>query len=410
MALRFGGPPRGQTGVDLSGVARAMDVYRAKVEEQKIKNLDKDIGNYFTSGSMYEGGLNVLGGELSYDSTSKLPSFNDAWQQYKAIHKKYGKEAGMAAYGQFKQIYNDMSQMYGNQLSADIRKYTAAGYSAGDIKDALTANPNFLANANTLIGDPVNGAQYAAALAPYMPKKSIWERMGDAPGTVGLGVATAGAAGVGATRWLAGKPDLEDAQDILDKAKAQADDLVQDTKESAKYKKATRGQKAKMTREANLKAKDIRAKAQAKFDATPTRGGKLMKSIGKAPMAAKVGAYAALPLMIEGAMASITGEEDMGSAAGQLAAASMTGAQAIQSGAALRPAFSTIASQIKKHGLPKILRKVMKEGGVGLAARTLAKGGAGTIGGALTGGALTALMAAWSMKDIYDISQIIADM
>ena len=47
---------------------------------------------------------------------------------------------------------------------------------------------------------------------------------------------------------------------------------------------------------------------------------------------------------------------------------------------------------------------------MGLATRTLAKAGAGTVGGAFTGGAMTALMAAWSVKDLYDISQIIADM
>ena len=82
----------------------------------------------------------------------------------------------------------------------------------------------------------------------------------------------------------------------------------------------------------------------------------------------------------------------------------------MSSGAKLKPALNTITAQLKKHGTAKVLKTVMKKGGMGLAARTLAKAGAGTIGGAFTGGAMTALMAAWSIKDLYDISQIIADM
>ena len=88
----------------------------------------------------------------------------------------------------------------------------------------------------------------------------------------------------------------------------------------------------------------------------------------------------------------------------------MTGAQAMSSGAQLKPVFSTIGKAFKKHGAAKVLKEVMKKGGMGLATRTLAKAGAGTIGGAFTGGAMTAAMAAWTMKDLYDISQIIADM
>ena len=434
MALQFKGPQYQQGSTNpLEPISRALGAAQDALKTKRLKNLDKEIGDYFTGSNLYDGGLNVIDGELSYSATNKLPTFAEAWANYKKIYSDNGETAGMGAYQQFKTIYGDMVKMYGSQLNADIRKMSNAGYSERDIRNALTANDTYLSNLNTLFSDPQNGPQYAATFSPYSPKKSILSGMADSPGTTGGGLLATGVGAGLAYKALTSVPEeamdvakgaykesLGSARKILNKANANADKLVDDVKKTPAYKKLDGRSKAakEMVADAKKSAEQIKSEALKKFKASraemklkpETRGGKYSKMLGKTPNLAKGVGYAAVPMMIEGAITELTDSTDAGEIGGESAAASMTIAQAMQSGAKLKPALTAIKEQFKKHGTAKVLRHVMKKGGMGLAARTLAKAGAGTIGGLFTGGAMTALMAAWSLKDLYDISQIIADM
>ena len=454
MALKFN--TRGQQGMVNpfsglgevgSGIGHATERIKDKLKEKRLKALDSELTNYFTESNIYEGGLNIADGALSYNTTSTLPTFNEAWLSYKNIYSKHGESAGMADYTNFRNIYSDMTKTYGSQLMADIKRYSNAGYSQSDIRKALTANAGYMSNLNTLIGDPVNGAEYGAALADFAPKQSFWNKAEDSPGTVGMGVAGAGAAGVGGYKYLSGIPEevMDDArggykdalskarakydlnfnaktntwshkgaQELLDNAKADIKKrrLKPDGKVAKKILSSSQTAADKLKEEALLKFRKTRAgSASTSFrGASSTRGSRYMKYLQGTSNLAKGVGYVALPSMVEGGVAAMTGSEEMGDIASSATAATMTTSQAISSGAQLKPALTAISSAFKKHGAMKVMKEVMKKGGMGLAARTLAKAGAGTVGGAFTGGAMTALMVAWSVKDLYDISQIIADM
>ena len=434
MALVFNPTGRGtQQSNPVSSVNQVISDVGARLKEKRLKRLDKELGDYFTSTALYEGGLNIADGALSFNSTSQLPTFNEAWASYKDIYERNGQTAGMNAYQQFKNVYADMTKMYGTQLINDIKKYSNAGYSTRSIRNALGESNVYLSNLNTLISDPANGGQYAAALADYAPKKSLFSGIQDSPGTLGGGLLATGVGAGAAYKGLSGiaedtmdtaktgyKRELKSARDILNKANADADKLVDNVKKSKAYKKLDGRSKAAkdMVAGAKKSAEQLKSEAFEKFRQTrgglefspKTRGGKIAGMVGKAPNLAKGVGYAAVPLMIEGAITELTDNTDVGEIGGEAAAASMTIPQAIQSGAQITPAVKLTWEKIKKHGMSKVLREVMRKGGMGLAARTLAKAGAGTVGGAFTGGAMTALMAAWSLKDLYDISQIIADM
>ena len=455
MALNFKGPRHVQQRTNqFEAVNQTISDVSAKLKARRMKALDSELTNYFTGANLYEGGLSIAGGELSYNTSSTLPSFQDAWSSYKGILSKHGETAGMADYGQFKQVYTDMTKTYSNQLLSDIKKYSSAGYSESDIRKALTANAGYMTNLNTLIGDPVNGAQYGAAFAEYAPKKNFWGTMEDSPGKVGMGIAGAGAAGIGGYKALSAIPEdvMDDARggykDALSKARTKygltfnakidtetalksgkwshtgAQKLLEDAKAEIKKRRLKPDGKVakqilsssqtaadKLKQEALDKFKKSKDSAGISFKgAAKTRGAGYAKYLQGTSNLAKGVGYMALPSMVEGGIASMTDSEDMGDIAGSATAATMTTAQAMSSGAQLGPALNVIKAKFKKHGAAKVLRRVMKVGGMGLATRTLAKAGAGTVGGAFTGGAMTALMAAWSVKDLYDISQIIADM
>tara|TARA_R100001594_G_scaffold13276_1_gene28721 strand:- start:2932 stop:4071 length:1140 start_codon:yes stop_codon:yes gene_type:complete len=70
---------------------------------------------------------------------------------------------------------------------------------------------------------------------------------------------------------------------------------------------------------------------------------------------------------------------------------------------------TTIAAILGRRGLPWVLRTVAKKGGAGMVARAFTKLLTAGVGGAFSGGAVTAAMAAWTMKDIYDIAQILTE-
>jgi hypothetical protein len=68
-----------------------------------------------------------------------------------------------------------------------------------------------------------------------------------------------------------------------------------------------------------------------------------------------------------------------------------------------------IKKAVKKKGTSGLLKKIATKLGPARAAGIIAKLGIGSVGGALTGGALTAAMAGMAAKDIYDIVQILRE-
>ena len=68
-----------------------------------------------------------------------------------------------------------------------------------------------------------------------------------------------------------------------------------------------------------------------------------------------------------------------------------------------------IVAGLKKKGIGKVLKKMAKVKGINWTLGMAAKLGIGSVGGAMTGGALTAAMVAMSLKDIYDLYQIIIE-
>lgn len=79
----------------------------------------------------------------------------------------------------------------------------------------------------------------------------------------------------------------------------------------------------------------------------------------------------------------------------------------IAGGLAAKKMVPKIVAAIKRKGAGKILKTYAKKKGWKKAAGLAAKGVLGTVGGAMSGGALTALMGAWAMKDIYDLYSVI---
>jgi hypothetical protein len=120
------------------------------------------------------------------------------------------------------------------------------------------------------------------------------------------------------------------------------------------------------------------------------------KGLGK-----KVGAVGALYTINKG----------LGLGAKKISEASGIGEQgqkAMQEGTELMVTSTMLA--IKKLGLPAILKEIVKKKGVSFAAKTLGKLGLGAVGGAASGGVITALMYTWAAKDLYDVGQVISEM
>ena len=73
-------------------------------------------------------------------------------------------------------------------------------------------------------------------------------------------------------------------------------------------------------------------------------------------------------------------------------------------------AMNGVLLAIQKHGLPKIIKTVANKLGWKVVAGTLTKLGLGVLGSTATWGAGTVVFAAWTMKDLYDIYNIVKTM
>ena len=160
---------------------------------------------------------------------------------------------------------------------------------------------------------------------------------------------------------------------------------------------------------------DVTANPQPRNLFSTSRAGKITSDMSKAmkdPMRlpvggvnpgniARAGALIGMPYLAGKTVEKLTGDENLGQVTQKAGYAGMTGY-------ALKPVISGISQIVKKHGVAKVLRKVVEKGGVKLALSTLGKLAGGAVGTA-TGGALTLLMAGWAVKDVMQIAKILYD-
>tara|TARA_R110002051_G_scaffold317440_1_gene398588 strand:+ start:1760 stop:2974 length:1215 start_codon:yes stop_codon:yes gene_type:complete len=92
----------------------------------------------------------------------------------------------------------------------------------------------------------------------------------------------------------------------------------------------------------------------------------------------------------------------------KLAGASPKTQALVQEGTEL--AMNGVLLALKKHGLPKIIKTVAKAKGWKFVAKTLGKYGIGALGTTATWGLSAPAMVLWSMKDLYDIHNIVKTM
>jgi uncharacterized protein YciW len=125
--------------------------------------------------------------------------------------------------------------------------------------------------------------------------------------------------------------------------------------------------------------------------------GQIMKNIGRG------GAHFLAPEILGAGVEKITGEEKLGDAA-------KVGLRASVGSYYLAPMMSAAYKGLQKHGFRKVMKEAVKRFGWKWAAGTVGKLGVAGVGGALSGGILTALMAAWTVSDIVQFAKMIADM
>lgn len=78
-------------------------------------------------------------------------------------------------------------------------------------------------------------------------------------------------------------------------------------------------------------------------------------------------------------------------------------------GGALVPATAMLTTAIKKYGVSGLIAKITSKIGASVALRTVAGLTAGALGGAVTGGALTAVMLAWSANDLRKVMKAVQE-
>ena len=382
MALQFPkGPHIQQQASPMRTATNILASIPQTLEAAKLKNINKELSNYFINNSMGEGGFSTATGDLTYESSYMLPSYQDAWNQYKGIHKKYGKSVGMENYGAFKQMYSEMAQMHASKLQSEIMKFSNAGYSQDEIRYALKDSPAFASNYSNLISDPVGGANYSSMFAPYAPKKGLLEGVGMRDASTGLGVV--GACAVGVNYLLNRRVNAQISK---------ADEILKTYKDSPEYKAAKGAGRAKITRETKAKVE------QMKSDARAGKTGNLINRAKKLSGGAKLATYAIGTGLAKKAATELFDSEKAGEAIGAGAGAGLAG---LDVATRIGP---TIQNAIKKHGMKKIIKKVASVGGVKLAASMLGKG-------LLTGSGIGTVVGAGLLaNDLRQIYAIIKDM
>ena len=110
--------------------------------------------------------------------------------------------------------------------------------------------------------------------------------------------------------------------------------------------------------------------------------------------------YLAAPYILQQAAEGLTGDEKIG----EIAHTGTRGA------IAARITYGSFKKAIGKHGLKKIFGHILKRKGPEFAAKLGLRGAGSLIGGTLTSGAVTALMAAWTLQDLQEVYKLISEL
>tara|TARA_Y100000004_G_scaffold56902_2_gene63313 strand:- start:2288 stop:3787 length:1500 start_codon:yes stop_codon:yes gene_type:complete len=326
--------------------------------------------------------------------------------------------------------YNTMHKMISNQwLNSMSALELDPNVSSRTLRNIMKDNPNFFSYLSTMQTDQFRpGGLYEG----YVPKETWSEwlssdwNIGQTINESSTGAFATGAAvtGVG-TIWLA--PKLYNKLKGLVGVKT-AEEVVKAGKDNPVVRdsilKRLRGKIPSMPSMPSFGGGprnipnlpiDVTANPQQGNLFPTSRAGKIASDMGKAlkdPMRlpvggvnpgniARAGALIGMPYLAGKTVEKLTGDENLGQITQKAGYAGATGI-------ALKPVISGISQIVKKHGVAKVLRKVVEKGGVKLALSTLGKLAGGAVGTA-TGGALTLLMAGWAVKDIMQIAKILYD-
>ena len=379
-----------------------------QIANYRQQQFDQQFFNVLVQRAEKTGFSSSTDGSIDYSTElDAFPSLEDAWNQYRSQAKQRFVKPD---YIKFQEGYQKVAQL--NQQK-QLQDYSTAGLSGATPKDfqkLAKKNPNFH---RRLINMSATNPELAAQLSQYMPGQSLSRKVGDNPMYyTGAAVGTAaGAAGAynfmsaipeetmtdAKTRYksnIAGvkklRGEVKAAQEILVDAK-KSGDAAQIKYAEDQLKEARKNVKGKTGPAAETFRRDAKTRYTSMKDSDWLKG--------KKGLLVKGGAAMLGPLLIGKAAGAISDDETVGDLAQQSTSAAV-GAKFTK---------DSIFSIVKKEGAAKIFKKVAAEKGYGFALKTIGKITGMTVGGALTGGVMAAAMAAWTVKDLYDVMEIISE-
>jgi len=432
--------------------------------ERRTLNSVNALQTYSGEGYDWEG---LSGGNMGAIFGKSLPDFNEGFKKYEEAQLSNGASANVSVFmdarkandqrymnvikGKFNALRETVKNNNPNSDDADINRYMNKYYNA----DKVYANYISAFDVN----DPLTGLQYQptdrstgilANIGSMFYKPSV---KGEA-GETGGGIAPLPSIAMGASPLAAGYGAYKGVKQY--KA-ASADYLAQAEKDWGKYKqnktKILKGKKKGQFKYSPAEGSGLDAKAFKKKYGTTKKafGGekvfkaseeamKKARSTGfKGTWASKTGSYLSEKGKALGAAAPESAKNILSKAKGMAKTGAWYGGANIAGGAlgdlvgglageksgrvgreigelsaavgtpGLRTMYSNISKKISEKGIKWALDKIMKKGGVKLAAKLAAKGALGSIGGAMSGGVATGVAVAWAAKDVYDIARILSE-
>ena len=368
-----------------------------------------------------------VGGDVTFDAdVDRFPTLDEAWNRYRNLAKQMFIRPDYMA---FQEGFKKVQQIRQQQSWQDLSYATNAGATPKDIQNLARKNP---ALHHKLISMSATNPELAAQLSQFLPGPTLGEKMEASPGYyAAAGLGTAGAMAYGANYMGSATPETIEAAKAGYKSaiKGQLGELragkelvaeANATVAKLQNERITKGipsnnkvfKKKIDTAKGQLKqAKAELAKTQKKLggakkvfrrDVSKTRYQSLKDSKylkGKLGVGVKIGAYMAGPMIIGKAAGAISDDETVGELAERSASAAL-GAKFTK---------DSLMKIIKKKGASFVFKEVAAKAGYGKALRTLGKLVASGVGTGLSGGLLTGVLAAWTVKDVMDIMKIISE-
>ena len=339
-----------------------------------------------------------------------LPSLEQAWNDYRT---KAQSRMIRPNYMQFAQTYQQIKLAADQNDYAKIREARTAGVSDKTFRKLAEINPDFHKKLVKLSSmDPTVGTD----LINYLPKQSFSQTYGEDPGrynamagaAVGVGITgasallTQGTANEATARekFRESAKGSKHAAANADKLKIKWLDTIKNGKSKEEIEKARN--KYSKAREA-IKTKRQGASTTYR-DARKTRFGQLRdyaapkSTVGKFALSSAT--YLAAPYIMQNAAEGLTGDEKIGEIAN-------TGTRGAISA---RITYNSFKQALGKHGMQKIWSHIIKRKGIAFGAKLGLRGAVSLIGGTMTSGAVTALMAGWTLRDLQEVYRLISEL